>query len=79
MVERWFVEPDTIVRFYQAGPLLTRLAVGQRTLTPLTVVRIHGEQPIRRRSKTVTVRDCKSLRCQFKSGRLLQYKGISYA
>lgn len=45
MVERWFVEPDTIVRFYQAGPLLTRLAVGQRTLTPLTVVRIHGEQP----------------------------------
>jgi hypothetical protein len=25
--------------------LLTRLAVGQRTLTPLTVVRIHGEQP----------------------------------
>ena len=72
MVERWFVEPDTIVRFYQAGPLLFRLTAGLWPLTPAIVVRIHEEQPIRRRSKTVTVRDCKSLRCQFKSGRLLQ-------
>ena len=46
MVEHRFVEPITVVRFYYAVPLLTRLAVGQRTLTPLTVVRIHGEQPI---------------------------------
>ena len=46
MVRHLFVEQVTVVRFYYAVPLLTRLAVGQRTLTPLSVVRIHGEQPI---------------------------------
>ncbi len=75
MVERWFVEPDTIVRFYQAGPLLFRLTAGLWPLIPAIVVRIHEEHPsLWRRSKTVTVRDCKSLRCQFESGRLLQTK-----
>ena len=74
MVERLFVEQNTVVRLHDSGPLLIRLTVGQRTLTPLIVVRIHDEQPIRGRSKTVNVRDCKSLKCQFESGRLLQTK-----
>lgn len=46
MVERLFVEQDTVVRFYHSGPLLFRLTAGLWPLTPAIVVRIHEEQPI---------------------------------
>ena len=63
---------DSSILSFGTNSLLIRLTVGHLSLTQGIVVRIHDEQPIMGHEQNGNARDCKSLRCRFKSGMPLQ-------